>query len=184
MGGAPSSSASTAGKTRPGPGSAATTTRRCAAHGACPAARTWTQAAIASNRSTARTNREQAQGGQHEHPKGCHHRGRGPDISGRGQRRRRSHRRAGRRRRDHSRLLRHRRQPQSHRRLGQLLVGVYVPELEPDRAAGGHRAARSPGPAGAQGRHWRYRAARAYGRHRTGRGPGDRCHGGERAARL
>jgi len=65
----PSISASTAGTTRPDSGSAATTTRRRAAHGACPAARTWTraqpshQAVRSSIPSIARTTPEQARRG-------------------------------------------------------------------------------------------------------------------------
>jgi hypothetical protein len=47
----PSSCASTAGTTRPGSGSAARVTRRCGAHGACPAARTWIRPPITSGRS-------------------------------------------------------------------------------------------------------------------------------------
>ena len=50
----PSSCASTADTTRPGSGSAATAARRCAAPGACPAARTWTRGATTSNPSTAK----------------------------------------------------------------------------------------------------------------------------------
>jgi hypothetical protein len=44
----PSRCESTAGTTRPGSGSATTAARRRAAPGACPAARTWTRAAITS----------------------------------------------------------------------------------------------------------------------------------------
>ena len=49
-------------QTRPDSRSAAPATRQCAAPGACPAARTWTLAAITSSRSIARTTREQARG--------------------------------------------------------------------------------------------------------------------------
>jgi hypothetical protein len=54
---APSSSASTAITARPGSGSATKAAIRCAGHGACPAAKGSTRAAVARSRSVARTRR-------------------------------------------------------------------------------------------------------------------------------